>query len=116
MGAGAAFEAKKLYPTSPALLGMKIKAKRDPKGFYGLAFCHQHNCRLGAFQTKYHWNSDSSLELIQASIRQLEIYAISTPSQTIFLNFPGIGLGGLKREEILPLLANLPDNVTVWER
>lgn len=116
MGAGAAKQAKELYPTAPALLGAKILTRRNPQGFYGLAFCQQHNCRLGAFQTKYHWNGDSSLELIEASIRQLEIHAVSMPSQNFFLNFPGIGLGGLKREEVLPLLTTLPDNVTIWER
>jgi hypothetical protein len=29
--------------------------------------------------------------------------------------FPGIGNGGLSREAVLPLLAALPHQVTIWE-
>lgn len=36
-------------------------------------------------------------------------------SKKIHLNFPGIGNGGLKRSNVLPLLERLPDNVKVWE-
>jgi len=32
------------------------------------------------------------------------------------MNFPGIGNGRLDRADVLPLLMDLPETVTIWER
>lgn len=118
MGAGVAKQIRDRFPSSSILLGNKVLIHRDTRGFYGLVFCHQSNCRLGAFQTKYHWNQPSDLDLIKASVERLEMFCALTENRgkLISLNFPGIGLGGLKKEDVLPILTTLPDNVTIWER
>ena len=115
MGAGAARAVKDKWPTTPTLLGQKILLKQR-SGFFGIVYCQQHNGIIGAFQSKYHWKNPSSLDLIKSSCEQLSNFAILNISKRISLNFPGIGFGGLKRTDVLPLLEILPDNVTVWER
>ena len=76
--------------------------------------------KLGAFQSKIHWDQPSSLDLIHAACLELrcivETLAYWRDIQ-VYLNFPGIGLGGLPREVVKAdtLDPLLPDSVTVWE-
>jgi hypothetical protein len=37
------------------------------------------------------------------------------PDASVHLNYPGIGNGRLRREDVLPIIALLPDQVTIWE-
>ncbi len=41
---------------------------------------------------------------------------LDRPHITVALNFPGIGYGGLNRNEVLPIISILPDNVEIWEK
>lgn len=80
---------------------------------------------IGWFMVKDHWASPAKLEIIERSTRELHksLYFTSfldgkrsIPKDfRVDLNFPGIGNGKLKREDVLPLLEVLPDNVHVWE-
>lgn len=72
---------------------------------------------VGLFQTKTHWKDPSDTNLINVSTNYLYRYAtVYRPDLTYRLPFPGIGLGQLKREDVLPLIEVLPDNVEVWEK
>jgi hypothetical protein len=72
---------------------------------------------IGIFQVKYQWWQKADLWLIEQS--SLELQALCNDSlqgKNISLNFPGIGYGGRKRSEVLPLITALPDNISVWEK
>lgn len=70
----------------------------------------------GAFQTKYSWRQKSTLELVRYSTIKLFEWLLAHPTATVALPFPGINNGGLKREDVLPIISLLPDNVRVYER
>lgn len=107
MGAGAAKEAKRLYPELPKQLGVTI----PHLGKYHLRFLPN---GLGAFQVKYDWQHPASIDLIAGSSYLLRDFANMFVG-TIALNFPGIGNGKLDRDRVLPVIGILPDNVHVYE-
>lgn len=80
------------------------------------------SAQFGAFQSKFHFANPSTVELIQYSVQCLKKWAnkqfrmVSKKMEMLefALNFPGIGEGGLTRSAIEPLLAVLPDNITVF--
>jgi hypothetical protein len=68
-----------------------------------------------AIQVKFGWWEKASTDLIKFSIRQLADYAQHLkPGEEFWLNYPGIGMGGLLKQDVEPLLAPLPDNVILW--
>lgn len=118
MGAGIALEAKQLEPKLPIKFMNKIHELRGHVDLgvahYGLLF--DETWEIGAFQTKYHFKHDSSIELIQFSCSKLKALAELWPESNFHLNFPGIGLGKLNPNDIKPLLSVLPDNVAIWSK
>jgi len=113
MGAGAAKQMAELYPLAPCKLGRIVDAKG--KGDYYLVVWEEHRPRLGALQAKRHWRDPSPIGLVLSSIEALRRYALENQDLEIHVNFPGIGLGGLKEQEpiILKALEQLPSNVFV---
>lgn len=118
MGAGIALEARQKEPKLPHNFMTKIHEIRGHVDLgiahYGLLF-HE-TWDIGAFQTKYHYKHDSSIELIQYSTAKLLALALQWPDSSFHLNFPGIGLGKLNPNDIKPILSVLPDNVTIWSK
>lgn len=117
MGAGAAKSMKDIFPDIDLFFARQITRVDNNNNFiyaskYGLLV--NTTTRLGAFQTKYHFKDKSDLELIRYSTAKLILFALANPTDTIHLNFPGIGYGGLKKEDVLPIITALPDNVIVW--
>ena len=53
--------------------------------------------------------------LIEYATHMLLEWCKEHPAAQVHLNLSGVGLGGLPRELVLPLLEPLPDSVTVWE-
>jgi hypothetical protein len=124
MGGGAALELREKCPgidrEFAQILVAVMSVSNAPAEFkvpdhqrYGVILSHSHP-EYGAFQTKYHHRDPSDLSLIRYSCELLAAGALSRPKTTIFLNYHGIGLGGLIVEEVAPLLETLPDNVWVW--
>lgn len=119
MGAGFARQVRDRFAGIDYELGQAIIARggfRSGSVFtYHLAE-HRHWTErlIGAFQVKYHWRWPASLELISASVARLKIWCDIHPGVEAHMNYPGIGLGGLKPEQIEPLLAILPERVHVW--
>ncbi len=112
MGRGAAAEAKARYPEMPKRLGDWARQFPD----YLLYLTHNDGpTSIGAFQVKHDWRGPAGFGLIQAAVDRLGSYARTLPNWRFALNFPGIGNGGLTREDVLPIIEQLPDNVYVYE-
>jgi hypothetical protein len=110
MGAGVAKQAAERYPELPETWGEFTRALGG-----GVFVDDEFN--LFAFPTKHHWREPSSLSLIEKSARELEWFALDPErsAKTFAMPRPGCGLGGLKWEEVRPLLVRLPDNVVILE-
>lgn len=129
MGKGAAKQANDLVPGLDRHFGELLRMFAWPMKYAGLpadqapvAFLYGlmidpywPTQNIGAFQTKLHWQHDSTIALIAFSTGQLWKWCQTHRNITINLNFPGIGLGGLHRDMVLPIIEWLPDNVVVWE-
>ncbi|MCP4425076.1 MAG: hypothetical protein GY803_11320 [Chloroflexi bacterium] len=71
-------------------------------------------CRL-RLVVKRHYSQPASLELIRRSTVMLCAWCADHPDAQIALNFPGIGNGRLRREDVLPIVNQLPDQIAIWE-
>lgn len=124
MGCGIARQARDRFPGLAASLGQHIlntcggrsTLLRTSLGKYGLLVSPRWpEAKLGAFQVKYHYRLPASLELIQYSTAMLCAWCDAHPDAQVALNYPGIGNGSLHREAVLPIIAQLPEQVTIWE-
>lgn len=119
MGAGAALELAQRFPDAPRAFGKANQSPVCEQCNYGVVFdtlvSNGEKYRVGLFQSKTHWRNSSDLTLIAWAAGQLLNFANVQRHWRIALCFPGIGLGGLKREDVLPILEKLPDNVFVYE-
>ncbi len=116
MGRGIARQAKERFPGLDTALGRQIQALCGNQGVYGLLISLRWpDAKLGAFQVKRRYSQPASLELIRCSTAALCVWCADHPHAQVALNFPGIGNGRLRREDVLPIIAQLPDQVTIWE-
>lgn len=116
MGRGIARQAKERFPGLDVALGRQIQALCGNQGIYGLLVSPRWpTAKLGAFQVKQHYSQPASLELIRRSTATLCAWSAEHPTATVSVNFPGIGNGRLHSEDVLPIIAQLPDQVTIWE-
>lgn len=107
MGRGCASEAKEKYPKLPKLLGDFIKLA-------GNIPCSFPEHKLITFPVKHNWWEKADPQLIKKSITHFqEIIALHYPQTEIVMPRPGCGNGGLKWEDVKPLLESLTDNVKV---
>lgn len=115
MGAGAAKAVLERHPGIDALLASAIEAlKLGRDQPYGFVAARSANGQLvGSFQSKQHWRDPSTVELIAFSTKVLNAYLEQHPDISVAIAYPGIGLGGLKERDVQPILATLPDRVTV---
>ena len=116
MGRGIARQARDRFHGLAAALGQQIQQQCGSLGTYGLLISPRWpSAKLGAFQVKYHFGETADLVLIQQSAAALHQWAIAHPDVAVHLNTPGIGNGRLLRTAVLPLVASLPSNITIWE-
>jgi hypothetical protein len=126
MGRGAALEMKTKFPKIDYRFGKMINYYSKHLGYYGV-FILDPNAgpaeyvpseqKLGIFQVKYHFKDKADLLLIKMSTRELvrDFYKYSF-LHTVSMNFPGIGYGGISREDVLPIIEGLSDQVTIYEK
>lgn len=116
MGRGIARQARDRFPGLAEALGQHILNICGGLGEYGLLIspCWP-AAKLGAFQVKQHYSQPASLELIRRSTAALCAWCAEHPTATVAVNFPGIGNGRLCREDVLPIIAQLPDQITIWQ-
>ena len=125
MGRGAALMAKRLCPRLPeiaAQLTQNVFDKVQGCRVYGFVESDSAKCidkkvrRFGLFQVKYHWQDKADLALIGFSILSLNKCLNMFGHKTcVGMNYPGIGNGGLTKEEVAPLLESLDKRVVVYE-
>jgi len=116
MGRGIARRARDRFPELAGALGRQILSCSCNQGTYGLLVSpHWPAAKLGAFQVKRHYRQPAGLELIRHSTVALCAWCTDHPHALVHLNFPGVGNGRLQREDVLPIVAQLPARVTVWE-
>jgi hypothetical protein len=119
MGRGAAAEAASRYPSLPLDLGNIINLKRYGQSIpYGVLIVpgYANGVTLGAFQVKFHWRDAAAPFLINLASQKLTHIAEALPGMEFAMNYPGIGNGRLREEDVYPLIKSLPDNVTVYKK
>ncbi len=113
MGRGAALEARNKIKD----IDLECGAAINGRGLYGFIEVKSPTrvgkAGFGIFQVKRIFNADAELDIIKYSTDMLEVYAERNAEIQIRMNFPGIGAGRLKYNDVLPLLQSLPDNVTI---
>lgn len=124
MGRGMALEAALRFPTIRQDFGKKLLERGS--NIHVTTIGHYGNPNkpvyVGCFMVKDHWKEPAKLELIRDSAFYLADTLITLNNvwnygvDRVDLNFPGIGNGKLKREDVLPLLECLPDYVHIWEK
>jgi hypothetical protein len=123
MGRGAALEATQRIPGIAFECGRAISlSKRENmhNGYHRYLFSmvrfpQEGKIGFGLFQVKYHFKEQASLELIEDAVYHLN-FRLGREPMNVRMNFPGIGYGGLKREDVLPIIQKLDDLVVVCER
>ena len=71
---------------------------------------------IGMFQVKFHFRDKAQLSLIGYSCCKLQQYISIWRWKRIDLNMPGVGEGTLPRNQVLPIVSELPDSVHIWEK
>lgn len=119
MGRGAARDLAERYPWIPAQAGEEVRTSLWLPGLgwrYGVKVMKKRlrKTRFGIFQVKYHFAQLADLRLILYSTRILRKVALDY--KRIVMNFPGVGYGRLRFEDVLPILVALPENVFLYVR
>lgn len=107
MGRGSALEGASKYPNLQKHAGMMIAANGNKYGWLVTPD------KIGLFQVKYTFWQKADLNLIEFSTNLLNRY-VNEFNINVSINYPGIGFGGLKKEEVEPIIKNLDDRVTVY--
>lgn len=113
MGRGIAKQVRDNFKGIDKAFGDAITGQKKHMKEYCLISNHDYP-QIRAFQVKFHWFGEADMDLITNSTNELSTYASEFYEQKIFLNLPGVGNGKLNAEDILPIVEQLPDNVTVW--
>lgn len=109
MGRGCAYEAKQRYPELPKLLGDWLsetipKIGQTPHRFrFG-------NDVLYTFPVKHQWFQKADIELIALSARELVAHVDCMKFKTVVMPRPGCGNGGLRWEDVRPVLEPILDD------
>jgi hypothetical protein len=123
MGRGIARQARGRFPGLDLALGRHIDrvcggsvdARRSGLSEYGLLVSPRWPAaKLGAFQVKYHYRQLADLDLIARSADALVVWCEAHPQVAVHLNYPGIGNGRLHPDDVWPIVARLPETVTLW--
>lgn len=116
MGRGIAKQMKDAFPGSAKEFANMVAVGRSlgrpyvSTMYYSPVFGTQ---LVGYFMVKDHWAEEARPSIIMHSTAAL--MDMASRYGRIDLNFPGTGNGRLKREDVLPIIEQLPDNVHVWE-
>lgn len=119
MGRGAALELSLLRPDISKVFGDGVLNICGHLGRYGVLWSlNRYDANspfYGAFQVKYNWFENADIDLIKFSTEDLMSHIEGVLNgYTISINFPGIGNGKLKYEDVLPVISVLPDEVTFY--
>lgn len=121
MGGGAAYDAKRFFPKAPSIFGEALLEKGLANKNFGVLIVDDYVLRcgygcdtlLGAFQTKREVYYNSTLDIIKYSVDKLN--EIAGQYESIAINMPGTGLGGLDPKYVFPIVEHLADNILVYK-
>ena len=73
------------------------------------------NPMIMGFIVKRHYTEKAELFLIEHSFKMLKRYALQNPEVTFLMNYPGIGNGGRRVNEVQAIIdsSKLPDNIII---
>lgn len=103
MGRGCAAEAKNKWPELPKELGDHI-SRRGNIPYYFPRYV------LYSFPVKHQWMQQADPELIKTSAKILSSYVDQDEFKVVLLPRPGCGNGGLKWEDVKPVLEPILDD------
>lgn len=112
MGRGAAKQVRDTFPGIDRTFGAMIQ--RNPASNILWARLGNESRYIGWFKVKYHWELPAELALIAESAWELSELADRKPNMTFHMNYPGVGNGKLTEDEVITVLAPLPDNVVLY--
>lgn len=117
MGKGAALELARKFPWIAKSFGDAVYNITGTTncGKYGVIWDLTTHPTYGIFQTKYHYKNPSDIDLIRYSAEEL-LYHLEgvLKGNTVSINFPGVGCGGLTVQDVLPVVSILPDSVSLY--
>ena len=115
MGGGIAKEVKLAFPNIDARIAQELLARGYKSGddFHWLP--NKPNGLVAVLQTKRSYADPSPLPLVRESLRALYKWMQANGEYTVHLNYPAIGLGGLSKSDIQPMLNHFDDRLVVWE-
>lgn len=107
MGRGCALEAAKRFPKLPGELGFKISCAGHQRVWWWADY------NLYTFPTKHNWREKADIELIARSARQLAScvpVSCDYSQKDIVVPRPGCGNGGLRWQDVKPVLDAILDD------
>jgi hypothetical protein len=115
MGRGAAKQVRDTYRGIDKVFGDMIAHEaRDDNYEPNVLFAREGLQYIGWFKVKRHWQMNAELEIIIRSTTELTQYAVKRPEYKFHMNYPGIGNGELRIEDVAPIVATMPDNVLLY--
>ena len=115
MGAGNAKVVRDMFVGIDKRLGDVLRQSHTPKGgVYNYRIVLDTDTNIFALQTKLHWRDNTPMDLLKLSISLLERSALARPHQTFACPLPGIDRGGIDRDVVVALLADI-SNLTWFE-
>lgn len=125
MGRGCALEAKQRWPEVPRLLGLHIKNPALGNHVHFLITLSGDGTKvesLYSFPVKHNWNERADIALIRRSAQELvhqmnDLRDRGHKRDVIVMPRPGCGNGGLRWEDVKPILAPILDDrfhVITW--
>ena len=106
MGAGSAKAFRDRFPNLDVMIAVETKGDR----FFHFATIKYQDYNLFAIQTKVHWKDKTAIKLLKDSLKHLEIFAAQHKHIKFHMPIPGVGHGGLSREQVFPILDSLHIN------
>ena len=114
-GAGIAKQAKDKWPQLPMLHARFLRQRGHIFGYLMHALINDKQKYIYTFPTKLHWKDKSNLDLIIESAEQLKSHDESLPERQLWsLPFPGIGCGGLNKDEVLAAIEPILTEDNFW--
>lgn len=114
MGAGVALAFKKKWGYLPAMFGRLVKEYGNMphvvRVSYKINDFYTIPVDVVSFPTKHHWRDPSDLALIVKSAELLAIMSANNEWGRVYLPYPGIGLGGLKKSEVREAIKDILDD------
>lgn len=117
MGAGNALAMSKAFPIAPKEFGLRWKSRLEYMTLdkkpafqkeYGFMMTKIEYNLLGVLQTKYHFKSPSSYELVTNSLHRFNNVKTFLDfvgyKYTYHIPMPGVSLGGLEKDKIIEII------------